>query len=256
MPGLFGSIRWKLDELAILRKNEKRLNPFLEAFSRKYRKDTYEIYRILPLQIAESMGLKFSSEMNPMSLKEMFADEAYKVPGFLPGKDDVVIDIGANVGDSALWWWVNFGSKVIAFEPLKKTFNILSENVKLNRADIEVHNVALGNGSPIYGDSEGTMFSINGERNLETERLDDLNLKKVDIVKIDVEGFELDVIHGAFNTLSKFKPKIIIETHSNRLRAICHEMLSKLGYELKVEGRTVISNTPGMDKVTNLFYSV
>ena len=31
-------------------------------------------------------------------------DEAYKVPGFLPGKDDFVIDIGANVGDSALWW--------------------------------------------------------------------------------------------------------------------------------------------------------
>ena len=256
MLELFGSIRWKLDEFIILRKNGKRRNLFLEVLSRKYRKNTYEIYRILPLQIAESMGLKFSSEMNPMGLKEMFVDEAYKIPGFLPDKDDVVIDIGANVGDSALWWWVNFGSKVIAFEPLKKTFNILSENVELNRADIEVHNVALGNGSPIYGDSEGTMFSINGERSLETVRLDDLNLKKVDIVKIDVEGFELDVIHGAFNTLSKFKPKIIIETHSSRLRANCHEMLSKLGYELKVEGRTVISNTPGMDKVTNLFYSV
>ena len=84
MPGLFGSIRWKLDEFIILRKNGKRRNLFLEVLSRKYRKDTYEIYRILPLQIAESMGLKFSSEMNPMCLKEMFIDEAYKVPEFLP----------------------------------------------------------------------------------------------------------------------------------------------------------------------------
>ena len=256
MSGMFGSIKWKLDELEILRKNGKRIHPFLEVFSRKYRMSTYEIFRTLPLQIAESMGLKFSSEMDPMSLKEMFVDEAYNIPEFLPGKDDVVIDIGANVGDSALWWWIYFDAKVISFEPLKKTFDILDENVKLNRANIEIHNSALGKGSPIYGDSNGGMFSFNGEKSLETVRLDDLNLKKVDIVKIDVEGFELDVIEGAMDTLTRFKPRIIIETHSSKLRSLCHETLSKLGYELKVEGRTLIANTPGMDKVTNLFYSV
>lgn len=186
----------------------------------------------------------------------MFVDEAYKISGFLPSKDDVVIDIGANVGDSALWWWIKFGSKVISFEPLKKTFYILSENVKLNSADIEVHNVALGNDSPIYGDSKGTMFSINGDRSLETVRLVNLTLERVDLIKIDVEGFEVDVLNGALDTIRKFKPKIIMEIHSTRLRGECHEILSGLGYELKFEGRTIISNTPGMDNVTNLFYSV
>lgn len=50
----------------------------------------------------------------------MFVDEAYTIPGFLPGKDDLVIDIGANVGYSAIWWWIEFGSPVISFELLKK----------------------------------------------------------------------------------------------------------------------------------------
>jgi len=70
-----------------------------------------------------------------------------------------------------------------------------------------------------------------------------------------VEGFEMDVLEGAENTIRQFKPRIIIETHSKDLRKRCHAFLSSLGYSLQVEGRTVTSKMPGMDRVTNLFYS-
>ena len=69
--------------------------------------------------------------------------------------------------------------------------------------------------------------------------LDSYSFKRVDLLKIDVEGFELDVLLGAENTIRQFKPRIIIETHSKELRKKCHAFLSSLGYSLKVEGRTV-----------------
>jgi FkbM family methyltransferase len=256
MAGLVGSIGWKLDEFTVLKKNGSKRNLFFEALFRKYRANTYKIYRSLPLKIAETMGLEFPNKMDPMSLKEMFVDEAYKVPGFLPDKDDVVIDVGANMGDSALWWWKNFGSKVIAFEPLPYVYRILEENVKINGADVETHNIAIGDGNQIKGDTDGNMFSINGNKIIETKRLDDFNFENVNLLKIDVEGFECEVLKGSLKTINKFKPRIIIETHSKKLRSICHSILSSQGYELRVEGRTIVSDTPGMDKVTNLFYSI
>jgi FkbM family methyltransferase len=39
------------------------------------------------------------------------------------------------------------------------------------------------------------------------------NLKKVDLVKIDVEGAELDVLEGSFSMLKRYKPKLLIEVH-------------------------------------------
>jgi hypothetical protein len=64
--------------------------------------------------------------------------------------------------------------------------------------------------------------------NFETRTLDSFNLEKVDILKIDVEGFECDVVEGAFNTISKHKPKIIIETHGSKSRENAQNFLALL----------------------------
>jgi len=147
---------------------------------------------------------------------------------------------------------------VIAFEPLPEAYNELLENAKLNKVKdkIEVYNVALGDGKNITGGKGGgTMFSVsNKESTFQTKTLDSFNLDRVDILKIDVEGFEYGVLNGAVNTINKFKPKIILETHSMELRQKCNGFLEKTGYKLKFKGRTIISNQKGFDEVTNLFY--
>lgn len=227
-----------------------------EVLYKNYRKETYKIYKELPLRAAETCGLKFSNSTDPLLLTEMFLANEYDINGFTPSEGELVVDVGANVGDSALWWWKKYGAKVVAFEPLISTFKILKENIELNGADVIIHNIALGDGKDITGGIKGSMFSINGNNKFSTIPLDQFELKEVKILKIDVEGFELEVLKGAEETLKFNNPKIIIETHSTELRQKCHQFLTNMGYTLRIEGRTVINKSPGMDKLTNLFYSI
>jgi FkbM family methyltransferase len=206
------------------------------------------------MRIANRKGFVFSENTPSGALREIFVEEIYNVGGFTPAFNQVVIDVGANYGDSAIWWAKTFRCKVIAFEPLVNVFTVLEENIKLNNADVMASNLAIGNGEEISGSSDGNMFCSGGDIKIRTEKLDSYSFERVDLLKIDVEGFELDVLLGAENTIRQFKPRIIIETHSKELRKKCHAFLTSLGYSLKVEGRTVTSKAPGMDKVTNLFY--
>ena len=77
---------------------------------------------------------------------------------------------------------------------------------------------------------------------------------KADLLKIDVEEFELEVLEGAIKTIKKYHPKIIIETHSRALEKQTKGFLSRLNYKLKHEGRAVYNANKGFDKVTNLFF--
>ena len=132
----------------------------------------------------------------------------------------VFIDIGANIG-----WHSkvvqNEGYDVIAFEPEPANFNILKENC--TKSGSTLYDLALGEQAetlliernPInYGDS---FISETGTTAVSVVRLDDImiqeTIEKVNVVKMDVQGFETNVIKGAtnfFNSLNK-GTTIIIE---------------------------------------------
>lgn len=253
---MFGTIQWKFKEHSDLVGFGVNHSLIMDFVSSNYRKSYYENWIKISFNIAKLEGFKFSENTPPGALREIFTDRIYDIKEFTPERDQVVIDVGANYGDSSIWWSKKFGARVIAFEPLKNVFNVLEENIKLNDVDVTAYNLALGNGEEISGSSDGNMLSAGGEIKMKAEKLDSYSFERVDILKIDVEGFEHDVLLGAERTIKRFKPKIIIETHSKDLRKKCHGFLTFLGYSLKVEGRTLTSKAPGMDKVTNLFYSV
>jgi len=48
--------------------------------------------------------------------------------------------------------------------------------------------------------------------------LKELNISKIDLIKMDAEGFEYEILEGASETISKFKPKMIVDVHSEELR--------------------------------------
>ncbi len=129
------------------------------------------------------------------------------------------VDIGGFIGTHSLYFAKCCkAAKVIAFEPQAWAFRQLSKNIKLNAAtNIEPRNMALGSVNGTSG------IQVRDEKNLGAskisvgagqiplKRLDDLNLPKCDLLKIDVEGFEYDVLLGARETLKKFHPHIFVE---------------------------------------------
>lgn len=157
---------------------------------------------------------------------------------------EIVLDIGANVGMTAIIFSDLF-QKVIAFEPSKESFNVLNENLKNNMIEnVETINYGLGNEEKIlntispyleatskaiipYLDTKDEIkdYSLekiiikNGDKAL-NELSED---KKIGLIKIDVEGFELEVLKGLETTLKKYKPVVILE-----MNAICLNLFSKM----------------------------
>ena len=65
--------------------------------------------------------------------------------------------------------------------------------------------------------------------------VDEGKLAKVDVVKIDVDGGEMDVLRGMRNTLQRFHPHLFVEVHSHELREQVEEFTTQLGYTLRLE---------------------
>ena len=254
-------ILWKLDQHRMLKKAGISHSLFLDAISYTYRKNKYREWNDLGVKEAEKLGIMFSRETPPQSLFEIFFDGIYDFADFRPHEGDVIIDVGAGYGDSALWWWKKFGAVVYAYEVLPHVYKVLAENIRLNNASVNAFNIAIGDGSLTEGylHSSGNMLQIANHpkegKNFLTTKIDSLNLPEPVLIKVDVEGFELKVLRGAEKTIEAHKPRIIIETHSTALRKECHTFFEKHGYSLEHVGRTVKPKNSWMNEVTNLFYS-
>lgn len=119
---------------------------------------------------------------------------------------DLVVDVGANIGDTVLAASTQVGAagRVIAIEPHPRTFEFLQDNIALNHAtNIEAINVAAGAAPGIARFSDDRRDDMNridgGSLSVRVARLDDLVTQSGDIalLKVDVEGYEKFVFDGA-----------------------------------------------------------
>ena len=201
-------------------------------------------------------GLRFTADSN---ISEVIGEGIYtSFRDFMPKASDTVYDVGAQHGDYSLLCAV-FGANVHAFEPLKKNLTIFNKNLKLNPGQlIYLNGEAVGDKLDVIEipyDEE--MASIDGKsrEHVRMTTIDDytsISRSHPTILKIDVEGFELQVLKGAAETLKQYHPRIIIETHSSQLESECLKYLADFGYKVIHTGR-VAQNKGWMDKVTNLF---
>lgn len=145
-------------------------------------------------------------------------------------ENDHFIDIGANVGSYTVLASAHVGAKTISIEPVPSTFLNLKSNIFINQIQEKVTplNIALGSGKGTidFTSSLDTMNHVANEDEEETikvtiETLDEIliNQEIPLLLKIDVEGFETEVIKGAFNTLQNKELKaIIIELNGSGTR--------------------------------------
>jgi len=184
--------------------------------------------------------------------------EQFVYEKFQPETNDIVLDIGANIGVYSLKssQSVSPNGKVIAIEADPDIFDSLKVNVQLNsKTNIIPLNYAIfdkqknvllyrsTNSSPtnsleIINNAE----KINVKANTIDNVIDELNLKKIDWIKIDVEGVEIQVLNGAKKLLTQnSKLKLIIEVHKKELELVIENMLKNYNFTIEWEHGTMNS---------------
>jgi FkbM family methyltransferase len=181
-------------------------------------------------------GLRYSGDLSSYIDWQVYFFGAYErellcfLDDYLaPFHEPIVLDIGANVGNHALFLSRICG-ELHAFEPNSEVRFRLEQRVADNQIEnIRVHAVGLGAEDarlPYHsptGSNRGTGSFVSGySANNDTgslrlpvrqgdKYLSSLDLSRIDLVKLDVEGFEKDVLVGMRHTLRRFRPAILME---------------------------------------------
>ena len=143
--------------------------------------------------------------------------------------EGVFFDVGANWGHMSLHAASakSFNGSVHSFEPFPATFDDLSQIVNQSgkASIIKTHHLAVSDydgtcyiGLPDNFNSGNAEVSVNDADHgfkVDSQKIDSMNLSSPDLIKIDVEGFEINVMQGAKETLSKARPMIIFENWAN-----------------------------------------
>jgi FkbM family methyltransferase len=181
-----------------------------------------------------------------LDLKEGIDFSIYLLGGFEPytlklytkiiKPGDIVLDIGANVGSHTLPLarLVGEQGRVIAFEPTKFALDKLHENIQLNKdlcERISLHQMMLvasdhdsldpeiysswplfNESSDLHKEHRGQLMKTTGAvvRTLDTA-IRQMNVPRIDFIKIDVDGHEFSVISGGMETLMQYRPVILME---------------------------------------------
>lgn len=143
-----------------------------------------------------------------------------------------VLDVGANIGFHTLYFaeLVGQSGKVIAFEPIEINYKALQQNLALNEfSQVIAVNSALGSTNSILNihiDNNALnpgAFNLfeDGEKNTSIncvkgdDYLAENQIAQIDFIKVDVEGFELEVFKGLSETLRRCKPILVFEYDVN-----------------------------------------
>jgi FkbM family methyltransferase len=152
-------------------------------------------------------------------------------------------DVGAHIGNHSLYLAAICGLRVYAFEPHPASLEQLRANVALNPdLEIEVLPWAAGDRHTVGRLTRAMWLEFDPTRNgaslkldrgeVEVHPIDDmLEVSDLSVVKVDVEGMEPDVLRGLVRHLSRSRPVVYAETHTNAAYRATADVLEPLGYQ-------------------------
>ena len=153
--------------------------------------------------------------------------------------EPVIFDVGANIGTFTTWMSRAFPKgKIYSFEPQRAVFQMLSGNMAINNLyNVYTYNIGLGKENSkvkfeepdYFQNNDFGTFSLIQEvitKKTKNEIVIQINtldwfmeyydIPKIHLLKIDVEGMDLDVLNGGSKTIQKHLPVIFIEHCDNR----------------------------------------
>ncbi len=222
----------------------KALAEIIAAF-RNWR-EVWSAYRVrgpLPqFQLRNGLTLHHGPDDDPILLfREIFRDRVYTRGGFYrPKSMDTVIDLGANIGFFALWLQGQAqGIRVLSFEPARDNRARLEQNLAENglQSDVRVFPFAVSDVPKVVtlnrAESSGhrSLFdrvTMTAEAGEEVEAVDlafavgQAGSAIIDLLKIDVEGSEIEIVEGADPEVWQRIKRVVVEYH-DLFRPGCRE---------------------------------
>jgi FkbM family methyltransferase len=202
-------------------------------------------------------GMRFMFHTRDGSERHLLEDivDSHVYERFPIRQGDTVVDIGANIGIFTVMAsrFVGKSGTVAAIEPSPSSFNLMKKNLSLNECEnVKPVKTALGENESIgslnvYNRSVFNSFLARNNQVLQhsvavqIQTLDGLmqklDLKRLDFLKIDTEGFELPILKGGVKTLLRFRPHIVGEAHPtfSDSGSKITRFLSDMGYRCQVE---------------------
>jgi len=174
---------------------------------------------------------------NPPDHSEMLAWRRVLRPG------DLFVDVGANVGSYAIWAG-DLGAEVIALEPADDTFALLVENVVLNGYPTEAIQAAAGAAAGTVrftrGRDDKNIMDPGGSAEIRMVTIDSvIGDRTAAGMKVDVEGFEIEVLRGCERALSEHRIRLLqLEWNATSAKAVgadrgpVADLLARHGYSL------------------------
>lgn len=178
----------------------------------------------------------------------------------------VVYDIGANTGYYGILAATQFNATVHSFEPIPEHVACIKESARINGVQdrVTTYTLALGSAKDslelsLAGSGSTLTKDFLGNSSLQTlkvavETLDSLNLPAPHFIKIDVEGYEWEVLQGAKEVISKHKPVCFIEI-AKRFpeRTFVHPHFSEIIKFFDEQNYKIERNTPeGLRDLTEI----
>jgi FkbM family methyltransferase len=186
---------------------------------------------------------------------------------------DVILDIGAHIGLYSVFFskLTQNNGRVYSFEPNNESYLVLKQTLHLNNCEnVITFPMAVSSKTEdliFYSTGSGDAFGslvLRDNTNkivLPAVSVDDFvekqNLAKVNIIKIDVEGAELDALRGALKTFDKYKPIVLLALHPSTIRNNGHSLLqiynilNDLKYDIRRNDMPI--NKDEFCEQTNLF---
>lgn len=151
-------------------------------------------------------------------------DDYFDLDLIKPNKEEVLVDLGAYIGDTAISFTQNYGDnykKIYCFEISPETIEYLKANTSsIPNLEIIEKGVSDKKGEEYLKINESGIsantLSKEGETKVQITTLDDEIKEKITIIKSDIEGMEQKALKGAQNHIKAFHPKLLISIyHSN-----------------------------------------
>lgn len=239
------------------------LNYFKESFRRKKARRVTQVYpsKIETFQLKDEGTIQFANWDNPLVERKIVSQEMVDFFKKFIKKGDLVIDIGANIGDTTVPMAIAAGAEgtTLGFDPNPYVFAVLKENAALNPGKQNIvpllNAISVEDEEFYYISSEASFAngaislgkeSIHGNF-VHSEKIKGVNLlrfleanykdqlPKFSFMKIDTEGYDKEIIKSCSDLIAQYKPVIVAESFGNSSRdekIELYEVIARHGYDI------------------------